>query len=294
MDKNYKLGVMYGLAAYVLWGVLPIYWKTLHEVSAFQILASRFIWSAFFVFFLLVVTGKWKLFLAETQEIFSTWKTGLSMVSAAIAITFNWGIFIWAVEAGRIVETSMGYYINPLVSVLFGVVFLRERLTGLQKIAVAWAVAGIAIIIIKAGSLPWIAVGLAGTFATYGLLKKLIKAQALTSIMLETLLISPLALYYLYYVSEHGGNAYQSADGLTLALLAGAGVVTATPLILFTACAKAVPLYMVGFLQYIAPTITLLIGIFLYGEAFTSTHLTAFGCIWIGLLFFTWSQIKKL
>ena len=294
MDKQYKLGVFYGLSAYIIWGVLPIYWRQIQHVDAMEILASRFIWSAVFVFLLLLGTGKLKVFIEETKTIFSTWKTAICMILAAITISFNWGIFIWAVEVGRIVETSMGYYINPLVSVLFGMLFLREKLDRLQKIAVACAAVGIGVVILKNGSLPWVSVSLAATFALYGLLKKLIKAQALTSIMLETLLISPLMVYYLYYLSQQGGNVYQSCDTSTLCYLVGAGVATATPLLFFTGCAKLLPLYMVGFMQYIAPSITLLIGIFMYGEAFTFTHAIAFGCIWLGLVFFTISQLRRI
>ncbi len=293
MGQDYKRGVAYAIAAYCIWGFLPIYWRQLHHVDSLEILASRFIWSAVFVFLLLLFTKKFGLFVQETKEIFSHWDTAIRMIVAAVTISFNWGIFIWAVEVGRIVETSMGYYINPLVSVLFGVVFLRERLDRLQCIAVLCAAFGIAVVIVQNGSLPWVSVSLAVTFALYSLLKKVIRAQALTSIMLETLLISPVMLYHLYTLSLHGGNAYQNGDLRTLCFLVGAGVATATPLLLFTACAKLMPLYMVGFLQYLSPTITLLIGIFIYGEAFTMTHVIAFSCIWLGLIFFTVSQIRK-
>ena len=293
MEKNYKMGICYGLGAYLLWGVLPVYWKLLQQVEAMEILASRFLWSAVFVFFLLVVTRQLPTFIKETKAIFSIWKTSMCMLLAAIMISFNWGIFIWAVEAGRIVETSMGYYINPLMNVLFGVLFLRERLTKLQSAAVFCAAIGIGVIVVKNGSLPWVSITLPLTFALYALLKKIIVAQALTSIMLETLLISPLAVGYIYYLGQHGGNVYQSCDTATFLLLAGAGVVTATPLLLFTACARKLPLNLVGFLQYIAPSITLLLGVLVYGEAFTSTIATAFGCIWIGLALFIWSQVKS-
>lgn len=293
MDKNYKTGVLCGLGAYFLWGVLPIYWKLLQNVEAMQILASRFLWSVVFVFVLLVVTGKLQVFVQETKAIFSAKKTACCMVLAAVMISFNWGIFIWAVEAGRIVETSMGYYINPLMNVLFGVVFLRERLDKLQIAAVACAAVGIGVIIVQNGGLPWVAIGLPFTFASYALLKKIIVAQALTSVMIETLLISPIAAAYLYYQSTLGENVYQSCDTQTLLLLAGAGVVTATPILLFTACARLLPLKLVGFLQYLSPSITLLIGVFIYGEPFTHTIAVAFGCIWAGLLLFIWSQIRR-
>lgn len=290
---NYRLGIFYGLGAYLLWGVLPIYWKLLQHVEAMEILANRFLWSAVFVFLLLLATGKLNIFMQETKAIFSTKKTACRMVLAAIMISFNWGIFIWAVEAGRIVETSMGYYISPLMNVLFGVVFLRERLAKLQIAAVSCAAVGIGVIIVHNGGLPWVALTLPLTFAFYGLLKKIIIAQPMTSILLETLLISPLAAGYLYYLSINEGTVYQSCDMNTLLLLAGAGAVTATPMLLFTACARKLPLNIVGFLQYISPSISLMIGVLIYGEPFTGTTATAFGCIWAGLALFIWSQIRR-
>ena len=293
MDNNYRLGIFYGLGAYLLWGVLPIYWKLLQHVEAMEILASRFLWSAVFVFLLLLATGKLNIFMQETKVIFSTKKTACCMVLAAIMISFNWGIFIWAVEAGRIVETSMGYYISPLMNVLFGVVFLRERLAKLQIAAVSCAAVGIGVIIVHNGGLPWVALTLPLTFAFYGLLKKIIVAQPMTSILLETLLISPLAAGYLYYLSINEGTVYQSCDMSTLLLLAGAGAVTATPMLLFTACARKLPLNIVGFLQYISPSISLMIGVLIYGEPFTGTTATAFCCIWAGLALFIWSQIRR-
>lgn len=293
MDNNYRSGILYGLAAYLLWGGLPVYWKLLQHVDAMEILASRFLWSAVFVFVLLLVTGKLQVFVQETKAIFSTKKTACCMVLAAIMISFNWGIFIWAVEAGRIVETSMGYYINPLMNVLFGVLFLHERLEKLQVAAVISAAIGIGVIIVTNGGLPWVAMGLPITFACYGLLKKIIVAQALTSIMLETLLISPLAAGYLYYLGNAGGNVYQSCDMLTLLLLVGAGAATATPLLLFTASAKLLPLKLIGFLQYISPSITLLLGVLVYGEPFSGSTALAFGFIWLGVLLFVWSQVRK-
>lgn len=290
---NYRLGIFYGLGAYLLWGVLPIYWKLLQHVEAMEILANRFLWSAVFVFLLLLATGKLNIFMQETKAIFSMKKTACCMVLAAIMISFNWGIFIWAVEAGRIVETSMGYYISPLMNVLFGVVFLRERLAKLQIAAVSCAAVGIGVIIVHNGGLPWVALTLPLTFAFYGLLKKIIIAQPMTSILLETLLISPLAAGYLYYLSINEGTVYQSCDMNTLLLLAGAGAVTATPMLLFTACARKLPLNIVGFLQYISPSISLMIGVLIYGEPFTGTTAIAFGCIWAGLALFIWSQLRR-
>lgn len=293
MKDNFKQGIIYSLVAYLLWGVLPIYWKTLGNVQAFEILSNRFIWSCVFVGILILASGKIKSFWGETQTIFSHKKQALAMFAAAITISFNWGLFIWAVNDGRIVETSMGYYINPLVSIVFGVFFLKEELDNWQYVAVGCAIIGVGTMVWNLGTLPWVSVSLAVSFALYGLIKKCLEVTTMTSIMLETLLITPLALAYEYYLSLKGISAYQTADSVTLAMLACAGVVTATPLLFFTAGAKLLPLKILGFLQYIAPTISLLIGVFMYGESFTSVHMIAFGWIWLGLFLFTVSQIRR-
>lgn len=292
MDNNFRTGLMYGLGAYSLWGFLPIYWKQLHDVPALEILASRFIWSLAFVFILQLCTGKLGVFVQETKQVFSTWKSGIMMIAAAILITFNWGIFIWAVEDGRIIETSMGYYITPLFSVMVGMVFLGERLTKEQAIAVVCASIGIGVIVCKNGSLPWVSCAMFMTFTFYGLLKKLLQVSPFTSIMLETMLISPIAIYYLYSLAQAGNSSYVGASVLKIIYLVGAGAATATPMLLFTACARLLPLKVVGFMQYLSPTISLLIGIFMYGESFTFTMMIAFSFIWLGLLIFTYGQLK--
>ena len=292
MDNKFKAGVLYGLGAYGLWGILPIYWKQIHHVPALEILANRFIWSLFFVFLLIIALNKKDEFLAETKNIFSTIPSSLLMIGAAIMIAFNWGIFIWAVEDGRIMETSLGYYINPMMNVLLGVLFLKEKLTKMQWTAVGFACAGIMIMVIRAGYLPWVSLVVPLSFAIYALLKKFIQVSPFSSIMLETLIISPLAIGYLAYLASHGQNAYQLYDGLTVAYLIGAGAVTATPLLLFTASAKRLPLNLVGFLQYISPTLSMFIGIFMYGEEFTFTHAITFTLIWLGVAIFSWTQFR--
>lgn len=294
MNNNLKTGLSYGLCAYIMWGLLPIYWKQLNQVPSMEVLANRFIWSVVFVFMLLALTRRLGIFLSETKAIFSSRSTTLRILSASALITVNWGLFIWAVETGHILDTSMGYYINPLVNVVFGMFFLGERLNKLQLTAVILAAIGISIMVVKNGSLPLTSLGLAVTFALYGLMKKKIVAQPLTSVMLETLIVSPGALLYLYYLANHGGNAYQAGDGLTLLYLAGSGVATATPIILFTACARMLPLYMIGFMQYLAPTISFFLGVIMYKEAFTSAHAWSFGFIWCGLAFFIWSTIRQI
>ena len=291
--ENYKQGIFFGLAAYVLWGILPVYWKALELVSPFEILSSRFMWSCVFVFLLIIFQKKWPLFAKEVKLVFSNVKTGAAMVAAGITISFNWGTFIWAVNNGHIVETSMGYYINPLVSILFAVVFLRERLDKMQLAAITCAFIGVASMVYGFGKIPWVSLTLAFTFALYGLLKKILPVSALTSIMLETLLITPLALVYEYSLWQQGVSFYASGNLQVIMMLTGAGVVTAIPLLLFTAGARLLPLKIIGFLQYISPTLTLLIGVFVYNEAFTASHLLAFGWIWAALLLFIVSQLRS-
>lgn len=291
--ENYKQGIFFGLAAYVLWGILPVYWKALELVSPFEILSSRFMWSCVFVLLLIIFQKKWLLFAKEVKQVFSNVKTGAAMVAAGIIISFNWGTFIWAVNNGHIVETSMGYYINPLVSILFAVVFLRERLDKMQLAAITCAFIGVASMVYSFGKIPWVSLTLAFTFALYGLLKKILPVSALTSIMLETLLITPLALVYEYSLWQQGVSFYASGNLQVIMMLTGAGVVTAIPLLLFTAGARMLPLKIIGFLQYISPTLTLLIGVFVYNEAFTASHLLAFGWIWAALLLFIVSQLRS-
>lgn len=291
--ENYKQGIFFGLAAYVLWGILPVYWKALELVSSFEILSSRFMWSCVFVFLLIIFQKKWPLFTKEVKQVFSNVKTGAAMAAAGITISFNWGTFIWAVNNGHIVETSMGYYINPLVSILFAVVFLHERLDKMQLAAITCAFIGVASMVYSFGKIPWVSLTLAFTFALYGLLKKILPVSALTSIMLETLLITPLALVYEYSLWQHGVSFYASGNMQVIMMLTGAGVVTAIPLLLFTAGARLLPLKIIGFLQYISPTLTLLIGVFVYNEAFTASHLLAFGWIWAAPLLFIVSQLRS-
>lgn len=291
--NDYKKGLACGLGAYILWGVLPVYWKLLDDVLPFEILSSRFMWSCVFVALLIIFQGKLPLFFTEVKNIFSSFKTGAAMVSAAFVISINWGSFIWAVNNGHIVETSMGYYINPLVSVLFAVLFLRERLNKMQIAAVLCACVGVASMVWSFGKLPWVSLTLAVSFALYGLIKKLLPVSSLTSIMLETLIITPLALMYEYTLWQQGVSFYASGDTQVLCLLAGAGAVTAVPLLLFTAGAKLLPLKIIGFLQYISPTLTLLLGVFVYGEPFTASHLLAFGWIWAALALFVVSQLRS-
>ena len=293
MENEHKKGILYGVAAYVIWGLLPVYWKQVQNVPTMEILANRFLWSAVFIVLLLAVRGRLGLFAQETKQVFSAWRSGCCMIAAAVSIAVNWGVFIWAVGNGHILATSLGYYINPLMSVLLGLVFLKEKLRKLEWLAVALASAGIAFLIARTGSLPWVSLVVPGSFAVYGLLKKYLKISAFNGILLETLIISPFMLFYLVRLWLAGGTALQTQPLTVSFFLAGAGAVTATPLILFTACAQLLPLNMVGFLQYISPNMTLLLGIFVYDEPFTPTLAFTFGCIWLGLACYITSRLRS-
>ncbi|MDO4936154.1 MAG: EamA family transporter RarD [Phascolarctobacterium sp.] len=293
-NNRLKEGILYGIGAYGLWGILPVYWKQIHHVPALEILANRFIWSAVFVFLILYFTGRLERFRKETKETFSNWQSGVRMVAASVMVFFNWGIYIWAVEDGRILETALGYYINPLLSVVLAVVFLKEWLNRLEWLSVFLAFCGISSMVVKTGYLPWVSLVVPSTFAIYGLLKKCIPVSPFTSTMLETLIMLPFMLGYLIYLWLQGNNAFQLYDGITILYLVGCGIVTAIPLLFFAACTQCLPLNMVGFMQYLSPTLSMLIGVLLYDEAFTVAHMWTFGMIWLGLGFFSYSQYRKM
>ncbi len=293
MDSNMKKGVIYALGAYFLWWILPIYWKLLSNVQPFEVLANRFVWSAVFVLGVILCTGQYEQLKTEIKLIFSDKKRSLAMLGASITISINWGVFIWAVNDGRIIETSMGYYINPLVSILLGVLLLGEELQKPQIIAVLCAFAGVSYMVVQLGFLPWVSLVLALSFAFYGYIKKLLPISALTSIFLETILMFPVVLTYIGYLHKNGGTAYEHFGIGTISLMVLSGAVTAIPLVLFTMAARILPLKLVGFTQYIAPSISLLIGILMYNENFTFTHVVSFGLIWLGLGIFTVSQMRN-
>lgn len=275
-------GIWYGIAAYAMWGFFPIYWKLLHDVPALQLLGHRITWSFFLLLAFIFITKQWKdfrsvAFDAKTLRIYSV---------AGVLLSLNWLIYVWGVNAGFIVETSLGYFINPLLSVLFGVIFLRERLRPLQWLPVVIAAIGVAYLTITYGRLPWIALSLAFTFGLYGLVKKLSPLGSVYGLTLETGIVFPVALIYLFIIQAGGSGAFLH-DGSTVdLLLIGAGVVTTIPLLMFASAAKQIPLNMIGVLQYFAPTIQFLIGVFLYKEPFDQTHLIGFSIVWVALVIF--------
>ncbi|MFS0780554.1 EamA family transporter RarD [Bacillus sp. 1P06AnD] len=289
-DRREKEGIVYGALSYILWGFIPIYWKLLQGVGAGEILAHRIIWSFVFMVILLLFSRQWKGFTQYVNEIIHNKKKCWSLFAASVFVSANWGIFIWAVNADRILDTSLGYYINPLVSILLGVTVLKEKLSKAQVVSVLLAAIGVLVMTVYLGSFPWISISLALTFGIYGLAKKLINAEAAIGLTLETMMILPFALGYAIYIMVKGDSMFFS--GSNSWLMMGGGIATALPLLLFAMGAKHVPLSMMGFLQYIAPTISLAIGVLMYHEAFTKIHLVTFLFIWSALILFSVSQLK--
>ena len=288
MDKTVR-GTWLAAASYVLWGLLPLYWKALGEVSSEVVLAHRIVWA-------LVVTTTLVLFLklgSEVKTLFADRNKTLRMVGAALLISFNWWLYIWAIDAGHVVETALGYYINPLVSVLLGIFILKEKLTRLQTAAFILATAGVLIMAVAVGRIPFIALGLALSFGFYGLLKKQATVSALVSLQVETLFSFPLAAALLLFTGQPGLFGVAHPGALLVTLLVVAGPVTALPLWLFGSGARLIPLARIGFLQYIAPTITLVLGLFVFHETFDGWRAAAFACIWAALALFAFDTVRK-
>lgn len=286
-----KEGAIYAALSYMIWGIVPIYWKFLQGVGAIEILAQRVLWSFVFMLVLLMFMKKWQAFLVYVKNILGNPKLFVALLTASLLVTANWGVFIWAVNTGRILDTSLGYYINPLVSVLLGVIVLKEKLSGAQIISFLLAGIGVLILGIHFGTIPWISLVLAMTFGLYGLAKKMIKAEAAIGLTLETMMVTPLALGYLIYLMSQSEMQFFTA-GSTSLLLVGGGIATALPLLYFAKGAEKIPLSMLGIFQYIAPTLSLLIGVFIYHESFTKAHLLAFLFIWSALAVYTLSITK--
>lgn len=275
-------GILNGLGAYALWGFFPIYWKFLQNVPALQVIGHRIGWSFLFLLLILLITRQWKSFRASAL----TPKTLAIYSVAAVLLSVNWLVYVWGVNAGFIVETSLGYFINPLISVLLGVIFLRERLRAAQWVPITLAAAGVTYLTVSYGRLPWIALTLAFSFGFYGLVKKLAPLGSLYGLTLETALVFPIALIYLAVVDLNGAGAFLHEGPVTDLLLIGTGIVTSIPLLMFASAARQIPLTMIGILQYIAPTIQFLIGVFLYHEPFDRSRMIGFSLVWIALIIF--------
>ena len=275
-------GIWYGVGAYVLWGFFPVYWKWLHQVPAPQLLSHRIVWS--FVS-LLIVIALMRQFKSFWQAIAHPQVLGIYLV-AALLIGINWLTYVWAVNAGYIIETSLGYFINPLLSVLMGVVLLRERLRPWQWVPIGLATLGVVYLTVLYGSLPWIALTLAFSFGMYGLVKKIAPLGSLYGLTLETGILLVPAIFYLFYSEFSGQGIFLHTGPLPDILLVGAGVMTTVPLLMFASAAQRIPLSLVGILQYIAPTLQFLLGVLVYREPFSAAQLLGFGLVWLSLIVF--------
>ncbi|HEX5018863.1 MAG TPA: EamA family transporter RarD [Actinomycetes bacterium] len=273
-------GLAYGLGAYLLWGVFPLYFPLLEPTSPVEILANRIVWS-FVVLALVVVVGRrW----AWIRPLSRDRRRLLLLAAAGLTLSLNWGVYIYGVNSEQVVQTSLGYFINPLVSVLFGVVLLRERLRRAQWYAVALGAVAVLVLSVDYGGLPWIALVLAFSFGTYGLLKKVLDMGALESLTVETALLTPIAGGYLLILVATGQSALASGDVSLSLLLLSTGVVTAIPLLLFGAAATRIPLTWIGLLQYVAPVLQFLIGVVVYGEPMPTSRWIGFTLVWVALV----------
>ncbi|MBE9137101.1 EamA family transporter RarD [Nodosilinea sp. LEGE 07088] len=282
------LGPLYALLAYGTWGLLPIYWKLFDHTAAVEVLSHRMIWSAMFLVGILLVQRR----LGDLLALLRMPRKVLVLLLTASLLTFNWGLYIYGVNSDRVVEASLGYYINPLVSVLLGFVFLKERLYRGQQVAVALAVVGVGYFIWQLGTVPWIALALALSFAFYGLLRKVVAVAPLVGLAVETLLITPATLLFVSWLGMSGQGRFGENLPLTL-LFIGAGVATSMPLLWFNNAAKRLKLATLGFFQYLGPSLSLLLGVFIYGEPFTPTHVVTFSCIWLALLLYSVTALRS-
>lgn len=286
--KERNAGLLSTLACYSLWGLLPIYWHLLNSVNAMVILANRIVWSAVFTVALLLINRHF----SEVIAVLRDKKKMRFMVPAALTITVNWGIYIWAVNAQHLLDASLGYYLNPLVVFAIGMLLFRETCSPLEWASLGLACVGVFIATLAYGAFPWIALSLAVTFGVYGTLKKLAGVAGLTSIAVETILVGPFALLYLLF-SPAGQSTFTALTVSTALLLIFSGVVTATPLILFTFGVNRLPFTTVGFLQYVSPTLQLLLGVLLFHETLTQDRLVAFAFFGAALVLYSVSLVQK-
>jgi chloramphenicol-sensitive protein RarD len=278
-----KKGVWLAIGAYTIWGLFPIYWKWLHAVPALQLLAHRIVWSFVLLAIVLTVVRQWRAFRSEAFH----WRIIRIYFVAGLLLSINWGVYVWAVNAGYIVEASLGYFINPLLSMLLGVLILHERLHRLQWLAVGLAAAGVMYLTLVIGAPPWIALILALSFGLYGLVKKMAPLGALHGLTLETGSLFVPMLGYLLIAEASGQGAFLHSDGVSTLLIVGAGIVTVVPLLLFASAVRIIPLSLIGILQFITPTLQFLLGVLIYGEAFTRTQFVGFGLVWAAVILFT-------
>jgi chloramphenicol-sensitive protein RarD len=285
-SESFK-GFFATLATFMVWGFLPAYWKLIQTVSPFEILAHRIIWSLAFLVLMLTFQKKW----IRVKRALTTPSILRMLLITGSVICVNWLLYIWAVNSDMVIEASLGYYITPLVNVIFGFIFFRDRLRKLQWIAIATAAAGVLYQLIRYGQLPWVSLGLALSFGTYALLKKMVDVESNVGLFVETLFLSVPSLMFLAFLEFHGQGA-MGHSGLRIdLLLMGTGLATSIPLMTFVYGAKRLSLVTVGILQYLSPTISFFLGIFVYNEPFTGVQLVTFCCIWAALIIYTSESI---
>jgi chloramphenicol-sensitive protein RarD len=284
-----RRGLIEGLLAYLLWGLLPIFWKQLGEVDALDVVAHRLVWTFVLLIGLQVARGTWRELVGVTRD----GRVRVAMLATSVLITLNWLVYIWAVDQNRVVEASLGYFINPLVAVFLGVVVLGERLPRIQWIAIAIAGAGVAWLTIDVGRLPWISLTLAFSFGLYGLVRKTARVESFNGLTIEMGWMFGLALAFVVVRGIGGEPAAVADDPAVGPLLLLTGAVTAAPLLLFASAARRIPLATVGLLQYLAPTLQLIIGVWVYGEVFDRGRLVGFGLIWIALIVFSADVVRR-
>jgi chloramphenicol-sensitive protein RarD len=281
-------GFWSGVAAYTIWGLVPLYWKLLKHVPAIQVLSHRIVWS---LAVLIILIGALRRGGRTALGAVSGRVVGLYAIAAAL-IAANWFLYIYAVNAGFIVETSLGYYITPLVNVLFGVLFFHERMRPAQWVSIAFAAAGVVELTYAYGALPWIAFGLAASFGSYGLAKKKAPLDPIDGLTLETAILAPVAILYLVMLHRTGEGAFLRTGATSDAAMIGGGIVTTVPLLLFAAAVRTVPLSVIGILQYIGPTLQFVLGVFVYHEPFSRTQLIGFSIVWAALAIYAGDSLR--
>jgi chloramphenicol-sensitive protein RarD len=278
-----RLGVVSGLTAYAMWGLFPLYFPLLEPAGGVEIVAHRILWSLVFLAILLTVARRWSHVRAAIADL----RTVLILAGAAVLVAANWLVFVYGVNSGHVVETSLGYFINPLVSVLLGVVVFAERLRPLQWAAVAVAAVSVVVLTVDYGRPPWIALSLALTFGLYGAMKKVVKVEAAPGLFVETALVAVPAAVVLGALHADGSGTFGAAGAGHALLLVSSGVATAIPLLLFAAAARRIPLSTVGMLQYLTPLMQLAIGVFVYDEPMPPVRLAGFAIVWVALALLT-------
>ena len=284
-----NLALIAGVAAFTTWGLIPVYWKLMRSLPASQILAHRFVWTGVFLVGLLSWQKRWP----EVKSTLRSRRAVWFCLSSGTAIALNWFLFIYAVNIGHVIETSLGYFMTPLVNVLFGAIFLRERLTRLQLISVTLAAAGVAYLTVGYGRFPWIALALCLSFGLYGLLRKQSGTAAVPGLFIETILLVPFAILFLITLQIRGQLQFISNGWFVTVVLMTTGIVTAVPLFWFGYAARNLRLTTLGFLQYLSPTGSFFLGVFLYHEPFTRAHLITFSLIWTALILFTYEAVTR-